>query len=226
MHTSFSAEERPIQAKIAETETEAAAVRQHLAEITEGAAFKGSHRSAQFLRYIVEQAIEGHLDALKERVIGVELFGRSPTYDTSEDAIVRVTASDVRKRLLQHYGRYGAASSGLRIALPLGSYVPVTTHENGKFANAASAGAAEGSPHLPSPQNEADHDPPATVPTVPEEERNERRSSLRKFWLVAAVLLCAIGLFAAGDMLGRYAAPTWNPQLDDSPWLEIGRAHV
>lgn len=224
MHTSFSAEERPIQAKIAETETEAAAVRQHLAEITEGAAFKGSHRSAQFLRYIVEQAIEGHLDALKERVIGVELFGRSPTYDTSEDAIVRVTASDVRKRLLQHYGRYGAASSGLRIALPLGSYVPVTTHENGKFANAASAGAAEGSPHLPSPQNEADHDPSATVPTVPEEERNERRSSLRKFWLVAAVLLCAIGLFAAGDMLGRYAAPTWNPQLDDSPWLAFLRS--
>jgi hypothetical protein len=28
-------------------------------------------------------------------MIGVELFGRQPTYDTGEDAIVRGTASDV-----------------------------------------------------------------------------------------------------------------------------------
>lgn len=60
---------------------------------------------------------------MKERVIGVELFGRSPTYDTGDDAIVRVTASDVRKRLLQHYGRYGATSE-FRISLPPGSYFP------------------------------------------------------------------------------------------------------
>jgi hypothetical protein len=60
---------------------------------------------------------------LKERVIGVEMFGRSPSYDTGDDAIVRVTASDVRRRLLQHYGKYGAISE-FRIVLPLGSYIP------------------------------------------------------------------------------------------------------
>ena len=70
-----------------------------LDEVTKGAAFKGSHRSAQFLEYVVHQSALGHLDALKERVIGVELFGRVPSYDTGEDAVVRVTASDVRKRL-------------------------------------------------------------------------------------------------------------------------------
>ena len=215
MHSSFPAEERPIQAKIAETEEEASAIRKHLAEITEGAAFKGSHRSAQFLRYIVEQAIEGHLDSLKERVIGVELFGRSTTYDTSEDAIVRVTASDVRKRLLQHYGRYGA-TLGLRITLPLGSYVPVITHENGQFANGAPAvGAAEDLPALPPAQHEADHDPSAPVPGA---ENDERRSPLRRLWVTVVVVLCAIGLFAGGELVGRYDAPNWNPQLDNSPW--------
>jgi|GEM_PF-661275 len=110
-------------AKITETKGGLASLQQHLKEVIEGAAFKGSHRSGQFLQYIVDQAIAGRFDSLKERVIGMELFGRSASYDTGEDAIVRVTASDVRRRLLQHYGRYGAAS-GFRISLPSGSYIP------------------------------------------------------------------------------------------------------
>lgn len=109
--------------EIAKTEKGIALLRQHLREIVEGAAFKGSHRSAQFLTYIVEHAMAGDLDRLKERAIGVELFGRVPSYDTGEDAIVRVTASDVRKRLLQHYGNFKNASE-LRISLPSGRYVP------------------------------------------------------------------------------------------------------
>jgi hypothetical protein len=110
-------------ARIAGTEEDVARIQHHVKDIIEGAAFKGSHRSGQFLQYIVDQALAGHFDALKERVIGVELFGRSPSYDTGDDAIVRVTACDVRKRLVQHYGRYGA-NSEFRITLPLGSYIP------------------------------------------------------------------------------------------------------
>ncbi len=104
-------------------------LREHIKEVVEGEAFKGSHRSVQFLKYIVDQAIAGHFECLKERVIGVELFRRPPSYDTGEDAIVRVTASDVRRRLLQHYGRYGNTSK-FRIQLPLGSYIPEITRES------------------------------------------------------------------------------------------------
>ena len=92
-------------------------------EIVHGTAFKGSRRSQDFLKYIVEKKLHGNLDALKERIIGVELFGRAPDYATADDAIVRVTASDVRRRLLQHYGEYGSAS-GIRIELPAGTYIP------------------------------------------------------------------------------------------------------
>ena len=106
-------------AKIASSKEEVTLLREHLQEIIEGKAFKGSHRSAQFLAFIVNQAITGRFDSLKERVIGVELFGRSPSYDTGEDAIVRVTATDVRKRLFQHYGENGT-SSPFRLSLPLG----------------------------------------------------------------------------------------------------------
>lgn len=110
---------------------------QHLNEIVEGAAFRGSQRSAQFLTYVVEQAIAGQWNALKERTIGIELFGRSPTYNTGEDAIVRVTASDVRRRLLQHYGRYGAASE-FRVSLPAGHYIPEIVREPCSVAEVAS----------------------------------------------------------------------------------------
>jgi len=99
------------------------AVRQHVKEMLEGDVFKGSQRSGRFLQYIVDEAISGRFDSLKERVIGVELFGRAPSYDTGADAIVRVTASDVRKRLQQHYDQFGA-NSKFQISLPPGSYIP------------------------------------------------------------------------------------------------------
>lgn len=112
--------------QIAESEEETAALRKHVKEIAEGSAFKGSERCKKFLGYVVEEAIKGHADALKERVIGVEVFGLPPSYDTKDEAIVRVTASDVRKRLLQHYGKDGLASH-FHISVPIGSYIPKIT---------------------------------------------------------------------------------------------------
>src|ERR1700691_2409259 len=101
----------------------AVALRAHLRSITESPAFKGSRRSQEFLQFIVARALDGHFDDLKERVLGVELFGRSPSYDTGDDAILRVTACDVRKRLNQYYVGF-AHQSEFRIELPPGSYIP------------------------------------------------------------------------------------------------------
>lgn len=109
-----------------QSKEEVEAVRHHLDEVVQGAAFKGSPRSQQFLRYIVEKTLDGEINSLKERTLGVELFQRLPAYDTGQDAIVRVTASDVRRRLLEHYGRYGDASQ-FHIQLTRGSYVPEIT---------------------------------------------------------------------------------------------------
>jgi hypothetical protein len=115
-------------ARIVEIPKNVTSLQQHLREIIDGAAFRSSHRSRQFLKYVVERAIAGDFGGLKERLIGVELFGRSASYDTGEDAIVRVTANDVRKRLLQHYRACGSASE-FRISLPAGSYIPEITRD-------------------------------------------------------------------------------------------------
>jgi hypothetical protein len=67
------------------------------------------------------------------------------------DAIVRVTASDVRKRPLQHYGRPGNALE-FRISLPSGSYIPKITHEprhhkDGDLPAVLTSGISGANPH-------------------------------------------------------------------------------
>lgn len=101
--------------------------RRHLAEIVGSPAFRGSRRSQDFLQHIVNKALDGRFDELKERAVGIELFGRRADYDTGEDAIVRVTASDVRRRLLHFYSEFGA-NSAVQIDLPSGSYIPEFRH--------------------------------------------------------------------------------------------------
>jgi hypothetical protein len=110
-------------AKIVDASKHAAEIRQHLEQIINSPAFKGSHRSQEFLRYVVERSLRGEFSELRERNIGTELFGRPASYDTAADAIVRVTASDVRKRLLQYYWKV-EGDSDLRVDLPSGSYIP------------------------------------------------------------------------------------------------------
>jgi hypothetical protein len=110
-------------AKMGEASKHESDIWRHLDEIVKGAAFKGSPRSQSFLTHVVEKALHGDSVDLRERSIGIALFERPAAYDTADDAIVRVTASDVRKRLLQHYGNIGAESK-IRISLPPGSYVP------------------------------------------------------------------------------------------------------
>jgi hypothetical protein len=85
--------------------------------------FTNSKRYPVLLAYAVEQTLEGNAGELKERTIGVEAFGREPSYDVNIDPVVRITAAEVRKRLIQYY--YNPDHAGeLVIELPVGSYVP------------------------------------------------------------------------------------------------------
>src|SRR5579864_2882614 len=74
-----------------------------LSRILESLQFRSSKRCSLFLQRVVEHATENHGEALKERSLGVEVFGRDPNYDTSQDPVVRSTAGEVRKRLAQFY---------------------------------------------------------------------------------------------------------------------------
>jgi Tol biopolymer transport system component len=98
-------------------------VRAELESVISSHAFAGSKQCQDLLRLLVERALAGEVDSLSEPVIGVELFGRPADYETSKDTIVRLRATEVRKRLAQYYGNV-TISPMVRIELPPGSYVP------------------------------------------------------------------------------------------------------
>jgi hypothetical protein len=101
-----------------------AEVREELARILNSQEFRSSHRSKEFLTYVVENTLAGHGDMLKERTIGIDVYGRPASYDPADDATVRVKAGEVRKRLDRYYVSEGR-TDGLRIELPAGTYTPV-----------------------------------------------------------------------------------------------------
>jgi hypothetical protein len=105
----------------------ATSVRLELQKILQSQGFRSSRRSRDFLRYVVERTLDGHAESLKERSIGIDVFGRAAEYDPSDDATVRVKAGEVRKRLGMYYATEGREDE-IRIELPHGTYVPEFTH--------------------------------------------------------------------------------------------------
>jgi hypothetical protein len=163
----------------------------------------------------------------------MELFGRLASYDTGDDAIVRVTASDVRKRLLQHYGRYGDTSE-YRINLPSGSYIPEITRvphvELALFDGALAHGEAGQVRHnSPAPNLE-----PALAPgglgieasALPQVEAAQPTRFGGYRWLFFGVLIVAINLTLWGIVWNR-PSPVETPHTSSLPWSALfGSAHA
>ncbi|MDR3413368.1 MAG: hypothetical protein P4L87_20845 [Formivibrio sp.] len=102
---------------------DSAAILSQVERIVASPAFCNSKRYPRFLKFIVEQTLFGHADLLKERLLGIEVFDRTPEYDLATDPIVRVAAGEVRKRLAQYYVE-NSHDNEIRVYLHPGSYVP------------------------------------------------------------------------------------------------------
>jgi hypothetical protein len=106
------------------TEEDRRAVREQLNRMLDSPLFRNSKRYPNLLRYLVEETLAGNEGELKERVLGMLVFHRSPDYDTNQDTVVRLTAGEVRKRIAQYYHQPEHAGQ-LQIDLVPGSYVPI-----------------------------------------------------------------------------------------------------
>ncbi len=84
--------------------------------------FAKVERPSRFLRHVVEASLRGQQNQLKESLLGIEIFGREPSWNPRIDPIVRQEAARLRKRLARYYE---TASPEVRIQLPVGTYVPV-----------------------------------------------------------------------------------------------------
>jgi hypothetical protein len=119
-------------------EPDHAAVRATLDIILQSQPFRTSRQCQNLLSYIVDHSLRDDDASLRERILGIEVFGRSSNYDTSEDPVVRMRAADVRKRLAQFYQANEHDPSVIHIELKPGSY-RATFHNEHETKDTSSA---------------------------------------------------------------------------------------
>jgi hypothetical protein len=161
-----------------------------------------------FLRFVVRHTLAGQADAVKERTLGIEIFGRSADYDTASDPIVRVTAAEIRKRIAQYYQEPGHEVE-IRVSLPAGSYVPQFHWPQ----TAITPTAAESAIALPEVLA-----PIATADPIPHRPHRSKKY-FNYLWKISAALVLVVGVALGGFWWSRSAQRSafdifWAPVLN------------
>lgn len=189
---------------------DAQAIQQALDEVLASTPFCHTQQCQNLLRYIVKHTLAQEEHLLRERVIGAEIFGRKPDYETGDDPVVRIRASEVRKRLAQVYE--AASHSGnlpeVHISIPSGSY-RATFRWRDELAGAAAWKPREAEKAAPSLAVSAPELVPALDPLEPTHPVEAavlappinlpRKISTRL--KVGVVLAAVVALLAAGSFL-------------------------
>jgi hypothetical protein len=113
-----------------------------LERIASSSHVKRAARLQELLFYLGKCSLKDRLEAVHEQRIGVELFGRSNDYDTSDDNIVRTNVSELRKRVEAYFEGEGAHET-LIVEIPRGSYVPIFKNRQAKPQIASEPAAAK-----------------------------------------------------------------------------------
>src|ERR1017187_2343420 len=83
--------------------------------------FDPASRRARLLRYLVERALAGEGENTNEYAIGVDIFGKPPTFDPRMEAGVRTEVGRLRQKLKDYYEGEGSHDRVV-LDLPLRSY--------------------------------------------------------------------------------------------------------
>lgn len=164
-------------------------IRGALERVVASPQFVGAERLRRFLTHVVERAIEGRADELKEFTVAGAVFDRDASYDPRLDAVVRVEAGRLRSRLGEYYAD-GGASDPVVIRVPKGGYAPVFERRADGMIDAPSGMAG------PAPMPAPAHNGPGTEsivvappPTLPPPQRSPTRATWVGAGLAAAVVL-------------------------------------
>jgi Tol biopolymer transport system component len=128
-------------------EFHAQAARRQLERVLASAGFCRNERLSRFLRFVIEQHLEGRDAEIKESVIALEVFGRGPDHDPKQDSIVRTEAARLRARIGEYYLGEGK-NDALVIELPKGGYTPFFRERAVQPATSARRAATNSPPAL------------------------------------------------------------------------------
>ena len=188
-------------------------IQEALAEMMTSIPFRASKQSQELLQYIVDKSLSGHAELLKERVIGIEVFGRRPDYDTNADPVVRARVGEVRKRLALYYQTEPA--NPLRISVPHGSFKAVFERLGGNPVQSPSAASEDQAVVQSRPE-----------PGVSEVHQQNWSNALprpagfraRPWWIVIAASVAILFLAIQHNFLSpesRAFNHFWSPVLDN-----------
>ena len=101
----------------------AAAVQKQLQKMLGDRLFRHSPRLSRFFTFIVQEALAGTEQRLKEYAIALEVFGKPESFDPRMDSAVRIAARQLRAKIDLYYLTEGSQDEVL-IRLRPGDYVP------------------------------------------------------------------------------------------------------
>jgi hypothetical protein len=219
------------------SESDRLAVKEELDRILSSPFFRSSHRYPALLQYVVESTLSGKSEDLKERTLGIEVFHRTPEYDTNADPVVRFSAGEVRRRIAQYY-QENAGHSLIKIDLPVGSYVPFFSKvrpseelelQSGEEASVLKSHDAGATRHVPSPPLQV-----VEPPLGPSPSRPAWRTGFRSGLLVGVFAMATIASITYLILSAASAHPPrtsimklWGPLLTnpDRVLIAAGRTH-
>jgi len=153
--------------------------------------FKKSQRCVVLFRRLIEHALEGgDENGIKERTLGIEVFGREAGYDTNTDPVVRMTANEIRKRLAQYY-QSTSRHHDVYINLEPGSYIPQFDFGLRMISQGTTPGSPVDSVPLP--------DVPSLglAETETEQAYSPERKHRRRKFAAALIIICTVGVAGA-----------------------------
>ena len=196
---------------MATTDEDKREVRQQMNRLLQTSHFSNSRRYPALFKFIVEETLEGRGEFLKERLLGVQVFGRPADYDTATDPIVRVTIAEIRKRIAQYYHEEDHELE-MRIELNPGSYEPEFRPRKPSSHEAVGV-SLDLSPLPLAPKTQGPAPPVVESPTSPP---SRKRFPRRAFYWLGGVGVAAIGL--ASWLFWGWSHPSaldelWGPVL-------------
>ena len=96
-------------------------IRAQVGRLLHSKTFETSEVHRRLLQYLADKSISGEADRLKEYTIGLEAFGKPPTYDPKHDSIVRLQAGRLRQKLAAYY-QSEAAGDAVLVSMPKGAF--------------------------------------------------------------------------------------------------------
>jgi hypothetical protein len=89
--------------------------------VLQSESFRNSASLRRLLSYLAERSLNHTADELKEYVIGVDVFGKPPSYDPQKDASVRVQISRLRQKI-DEYNKGEGSGEPYCLVLPKGHF--------------------------------------------------------------------------------------------------------